>query len=173
MSPTLIIILRIIHILAGVAWAGSLFLMVFFIEPTSRAIGPAAAPFMQEFGGRRKVGRTMVGLGITTVVAGAVLYWNLINTMGSSALMATGMGKALSFGTAAAIVGLAIGIFGTRPAMNRLAALGKQASEAGGPPSAELAAEIGATQRKLRLFARIVLVLLTVAIITMAAARYL
>lgn len=172
MSTNLIILLRIIHILAGVAWVGTLFVLVFFIEPTSRTIGPAAMPFMQEMIGRRRMTTVVISLGSVTVAAGLLLYWNLTDTMGASALLDTGLGKSLTFGALAAIVGLLIGIFGTAPNVRRLAALGQQATEAGGPPSPELAAEIGATQKRLRRYARTVLVLLTLAIIAMAAARY-
>lgn len=172
MSTTLIIALRIVHIVAGMAWAGSLFLMVFFIEPTSRTIGPAAAPFMQEMVGRRKLTRAIVALGTATVVAGALLYWNLVNTLGFSSLLSTGLGLSFTAGAIAAIIGLSIGIVGTRPAANRLAVLGKQVAALDGPPPPELTDEIAATQRRMRLYARSVLVLLILSIIAMAAARY-
>jgi hypothetical protein len=40
------IVFRIFHIGAGVAWVGSVYFLVVFVQPTSAAIGPAAAPFM-------------------------------------------------------------------------------------------------------------------------------
>ena len=49
------LVFRVLHIAAGVAWAGSVFLFVVLIQPSAAAIGPAAGPFMMELLGRRKL----------------------------------------------------------------------------------------------------------------------
>jgi hypothetical protein len=76
-------------------------------------------------------------------------------------------------GAVAAILALAIGIFGTRPNVVRLLAIGRSVAESGGPPSPELAAEIVRTQARIKTFARISFGLIVVAAMTMALARYL
>jgi hypothetical protein len=55
----------------------------------------------------------------------------------------------------------------------RMMALGRQAAQAGGPPSPEVAAEIGAIQARLKVAARVSLALLLVSVTLMAVARYL
>ncbi len=170
----LVIVFRIIHIVAGAAWVGSLFLFVFFIEPASRAIGPEAAPFMKELIGKRQLVRVILWLGTVTIVAGAVLYWNLLDGFGSlSNLLGTPLGQGLTLGGLAAIAAFFVGMFGTRPNVARLMAAGHKAAESDGPPPPELLAEIEATQNRLRMYARTGLGLLTFAVIAMAAARYL
>lgn len=174
MPTGLVIAFRIIHILAGAAWVGTLFLFVFFIEPASRAIGPAAAPFMKELIGKRQLVRVILWLGTVTIVAGAVLYWDLMAEFGSfSNLLATPRGVGVTVGGLAAIVAFLIGMFGTRPNVARLMAAGQKAATIEGPPSPELAAEIGSTQKLLRIYARTGMALLTFAVIAMASARYL
>jgi len=49
------LVFRILHIGAGVAWAGSVFLFVILIQPSAASVGPAAGPFMMELMGRRKI----------------------------------------------------------------------------------------------------------------------
>jgi hypothetical protein len=72
-----------------------------------------------------------------------------------------------------AIVALGFGVFVTRPNVMRMMALGRGAAEAGGPPSPEVAAEIGAIQARLKVVARVSLALLLVSVTLMAVARYL
>ena len=50
------VILRVVHIVTGVIWVGSLFVVVVFVQPSAAALGPAGAPFMSELRTRRFVG---------------------------------------------------------------------------------------------------------------------
>ena len=54
-SDAFMVVFRIVHILAGVAWVGSVFLLVVFVQPSAAAIAPASAPFMNELLGRRRL----------------------------------------------------------------------------------------------------------------------
>jgi hypothetical protein len=83
-TSTYLIVFRIVHIMAGVAWAGSVFLFVVFVQPTSAAIGPAAGPFMQELLGRRKVVNGMLWLAAFTIGGGVFLYWHDWQAFGGS-----------------------------------------------------------------------------------------
>ncbi len=47
-AAVFMLVFRVLHIAAGVAWAGSVFLFVVLIQPSAAAIGPAAGPFMME-----------------------------------------------------------------------------------------------------------------------------
>ena len=43
---TLVLVLRLLHIISGVFWAGSTMLAVFFVEPTAKAFGAAGERFL-------------------------------------------------------------------------------------------------------------------------------
>jgi uncharacterized membrane protein len=78
-----LIVFRIVHILAGVAWGGSAFFLVVFVQPSAAAIGPVAGPFMQELLGRRKLVNAILGMAGFTIVGGAFLYWHDWQAYGS------------------------------------------------------------------------------------------
>ncbi len=168
------IVFRIVHILAGIAWAGSVFLFVIFVQPSVAAIAPAGAPFMAELLGKRRLADRLIALGSITVIGGLFLYWHDWHDFGGFGdWISSTFGAVITAGAAAAIIGLGIGIFGTRPNVMRLLSLGRQAAEAGGPPPPELAAEMGRTQARLKIFARTTLGLIALSALAMATARYL
>jgi hypothetical protein len=166
------LLFRIVHITAAVAWAGSVFLFVTFVQPVSAAIGPAGAPFMGELLGRRRLVDRLVGLGVLTVAGGLFMYWHDAQAYGGIAHFArTSFGTWITIGALAAITALAIGAAGTRPRVLRLLAIGRLAAEAGGP-TPEQAAELGALQGQLKVLARASLALIGLAVFSMATARY-
>ncbi|MGZ4150003.1 MAG: hypothetical protein ACXVQJ_08185 [Actinomycetota bacterium] len=168
------VVFRIVHILAGVAWVGSVFLFVVFVQPSSAAIAPAGAPFMGELLGRRRLVDRLVALGVITVLGGLFLYWRDWHEYASFGdWIGSAFGVTLTIGALAAIAALTIGITVTRPNVLRFLALGRQVAESGAPPSPEVAAEMGAIQARLKVFARISLGLLAIAVLGMATARYL
>ena len=168
------VLFRLIHIVAGVFWVGSLFLFVMFLQPAAAAIAPAGAPLMNELLGKRRLVDRIIALGVITIAAGLVMYWKDWHDMASfSDWIGSNFGLALTIGGLCAITALALGIFVTRPNLMRLLALGRQSAEAGGPPGPEVVAEIGAIQQRLKVFARIGFALLVVAVALMSTGRYL
>ncbi len=65
-----------------------------------------------------------------------------------------------------------IGLFGTRPNVARLLGLAARAAASEGGPPPEVAQEIPKVQARLKVLARIALVLIAVAVLAMATARY-
>jgi uncharacterized membrane protein len=173
-SAWFMVIFRIVHILAGVAWVGSVFLLVMYIQPSAAAIAPAGAPFMAELLGKRRLVQSIIGMGVVTVVAGLFLYWRDWHTFPSFGdWIGSNFGATLTVGALAALAALSIGIFATRPNVNRLLALMRQGAASDGPPPPEVVAQIGAIQARLRVLARVSLVLLVIAVLAMSTARYL
>lgn len=165
------VVFRLFHIVAGAFWVGSVFLFVLFIQPSAAAIAPAGAPFLAELLGKRRLVDRIVALGLITVLAGLVMYlkdWN-----DYAHFIDTTFGEALTVGGLCAIAALVVGIVVTRPGVRRMLALGRQAAEAGGPPSPEIGAEIAAIQQRLKVAARVSFGLLVVAVALMATAQYL
>jgi uncharacterized membrane protein len=166
------IVFRLLHIAAGVAWAGSVFMLVVFLQPSSAAIAPAGAPFMAELLGKRRLVDRIIAMGGLTVTGGLFLYWHDGEAYGSlDDFAGTAFGTAITVGALAAIAALAIGVFVTRPNVQRMLAIGRTAAEAGGP-TPEQAAELGGVQERLKVSARVNLGLIALAVFAMATARY-
>jgi hypothetical protein len=167
------VVFRLIHIGAGVAWAGGVFLFVVFIQPSAAAIGPAAGPMMgQLLGVRKLVDRFLMMAGIA-IVAGLVLY---IDDVGDAAsfgdFVGTGFGLGLTIGMVFALAAVSVGAFLTRPNLKRLLALQQAIGAAGGPPTPEQGQQVAAIQGQLKVYGRTALAFLTVAVAAMATARY-
>jgi uncharacterized membrane protein len=173
-SVVYMVVFRIVHILAAVLWVGSVFLFVVYVQPSAAAIAPAGAPFMTELLGKRRLVDRIIALGLVAVVGGLFLYWHdwhLYDSFGS--WVGSRFGAAITVGMVASLIALGIGVFVTRPNVQRLLARGRQVAESGGPPSPEIAAEMGAIQGRLKVFARVSLGLLLLAVLAMSTARYL
>ncbi|HEX6845001.1 MAG TPA: hypothetical protein VF235_07800 [Actinomycetota bacterium] len=168
-----LVTLRIVHIVTGVIWVGSLFVVVVFVQPSAATLGSAGAPFMSELRRRRFVDVVFLDA-VFTVAAGAFLYWhdwrqqpNFGDWIGSS------FGAWLTVGAILAIAGLGVAAFVTRPSIVRLVSLGRQVAESGGTPMPETAARIGALQHRLVVAERVSFSLVLLAVVAMASARYL
>ena len=73
---TYMVVFRIVHIFAGMAWFGSVFFLVIYVQPSASAIGPAAAPFMGELLAKRHLVDRIIGMAVFTVLGGLFLYWH-------------------------------------------------------------------------------------------------
>jgi uncharacterized membrane protein len=172
-TSTYMLVFRTLHILGAIAWGGSIFLMVFFLQPAAKAVGPAAGPFMRELLATRKLLDVVLGLAATTIVAGGFLYWNNVDTAGSLGdLLDTNYGVAITLGAISALIAFGIGWFATRPAVKRTLVLGGQIAQAGASPPAELVQELQATQAKARTLAKVNFTFVALAALFMATARY-
>ena len=168
------VMFRIVHILAGVAWVGSVFLFVLYVQPSAATIAPAGAPFMAELLGRRRMVDGIITTASFSVAGGLFIYWRDWLDHGSFAdWIGSSFGATLTVGAVASLAALAIGVSVTRPNVRRLTALMRQVAESGGPTSPEVAAEMAEVQGRLRMFARVSLALLVLAALSMAVARYL
>ncbi len=109
-SDWFMLVFRIVHILAGTAWFGSVFLLVVFIQPSAAAIAPASAPFMTELLGRRRLVDWILTLAAITVLGGAFLYWHDWHLFGSfSEWTRSRFGEFLTIGALAALAAFGIG----------------------------------------------------------------
>jgi len=163
------IILRVLHVGGGVFWAGGMFLLAGFVEPVVAAAGPEGGRFMGRLAGRFTPAMTVAG--VTTLVAGVWLLWRDSGGF-QSAFMGSGMGVALSIGALSGVVAAVIGLgVGARNALRLRALSGVIQGQPAGPTPEQLG-QVQALQRRLRLGARITALLLGVAVVCMAVARY-
>src|SRR5688572_26586708 len=169
---TYMVVLRVVHILAGVFWVGAALTTVFFIQPTARGVGPAAGPFMMHLAGRRRlVDFVLIAAGLT-VLAGLLMYWRVSGGLDPD-WIGSAPGISLTVGALCAIAALAVGGSIVRPTIMATLAIGQAVAASGGPPTPEQAAELQALQRRGTAAGKVVVPLLIVAVIGMAAARYL
>ena len=168
----LMIGLRLIHILLGVFWAGTIFFFGLFLEPTVRAAGPDGAKVMLGLKQRRYFD-VMPVVALLTILSGLWLYWRVsggFNVM----WVASRMGTSITTGAAAAIAAFVVGVFVLRRTVLQVFALMPVAQQLPeGPQRAAAMEQIQRLRRRLTVSGRWVAALLAVAVGGMAVARYL
>jgi uncharacterized membrane protein len=168
----LTIVLRLIHILLGVFWAGTIFFLVSFLEPSIRGAGPAGGQVMQQLNARRFLTHLPI-IAALTILSGFGLYWR-VSAGFEPAWMGSPVGVTLGIGAAAALVAFAIGVFVMRPATIKVLQLAPSLQQmAEGPERAARMAEIDGLRTRSRMAARTVASLLAITVAAMAIARYL
>lgn len=160
-------VLRLVHIPTSILWAGWAVMVGLFLLPAIAEAGPAGGAVM---GGimKRRFSLWMNVLGLLAVVSGLRLYMMSM----SGAWLATGTGVAYSLGAAAALVAFSVGHAVSRPTAGRMNALLEQVKAAGGPPSAEQAAELGRLRGRAATAGTVNAWCALVAAVCMGAGRY-
>jgi hypothetical protein len=168
----MIYVLRLVHIVGGVFWVGSVMFATLILAPSLKALGPGAGPVMNQLMKVRKMPIVMMVSGLFTVAAG--LWLLMIDMRGAQPgmFMQSGMGRTLSLGGGVGILALIFGMSVNLPASKKLAALGAAIAARGGPPNAEEAAEMQRLTGRLSVAGQVVMVMLIITTIAMALARY-
>lgn len=168
----LLILLRVVHVGAAMAWFGGAIIGSFFLTPTAKALGPASQQFMDHLLRRRRMGIYFPIVASLTVLAGAALYWRDSNGL-DSAWVTSPSGLAFTIGGLAAIVALVGGFILIGPSVAEQTAVQNELAVTGGAPNADQHARLERADRRMRLANRIDLPLILLAGLTMAIGRYL
>jgi uncharacterized membrane protein len=164
---SVIVLLRIIHIVGGVFWVGSSILTAVFLTPAMAATGENGQKFMAHLITKSRLTASITGAAILTVLAGGVLYW--IDSQGlTSRWIHSGPGLGFGLGALLALIGLVFGLIVGRNST----VLGTVASQVEGKPTAEQMARITSARQKLAYAGPISTVTLVLALLCMATARY-
>jgi hypothetical protein len=167
-----VIALRIIHIFGGVFWLGTLWMTAIFLGPTSEAIGSDAEKFMTYITVKLRYPTIVAIAAGSNILAGVLLYWK--DSAGLQlAWITTPTGLGFTFGALFGLVGFVLGFRMIKPTAEKLARIGKELHAKAGPPSAEQIASLHAVQKQLERQEIVVAVLLGLALLGMATARYL
>jgi uncharacterized membrane protein len=167
----LMIVLRALHVVLGVFWAGTLFFLALFLEPSIRAALPESAKVQQQLLQRRVLDIVLV-VALLTIVTGLLLLWRVSGRF-DAAWMGSRPGMAFSTGGLAAIVAFIIGVGVMRPAQLRAASLGPAAQQAEGAEREALMAHVQDLRRRVTATVRWVASLLALSVLAMGVARYL
>jgi hypothetical protein len=169
---TYMVVLRIVHILAGVFWVGAALTTILFLQPTAREVGPAAGPFMAHLAGKKRLVDWVLRAAGLTILAGALMYWRV-----SAGLewdwITSAYGISLTIGALCAIAAFSLGLSVVRPTIMATLAIGREVAASGGPPTPEQGAQLQALQKRGQAVGRIIVPLLVIAVGGMAGAQYL
>jgi uncharacterized membrane protein len=160
-------IARILHIIAGIIWAGGAIIMNLVVGPTIGATGDAGKQFAGHLMGKTMFSKLMAASAGTTVLAGTFLYGVNSNWF-SSAWMMSGAGIGFGIGALAGIAAFVMGMM-TGSTNRALAELGAQIQ---GKPTAEQASILQALQKKAAFLSPANTICIFVSIIFMASARF-
>lgn len=166
------VVLRIVHIVAGAFWVGSAIVVFRFLQPAARELGPAASPLMMNLSQKRRLPDITLGAAGLTVLAGLLMYWRVSDGLDPD-WIGSAPGLAITLGALAAIAAVSLGASVVRPSMLAAGAIGQEVAASGGPPTPEQSARIQALQGKVRSAGNVIVPLLVFAVAAMAAARYL
>ena len=166
------LVLRLVHILGGIFWVGSLMYSSFFLVPVVRS-SPAVAGQVMAGLQRRRLFLILPTVALLTIASGVRLL--MITSAGfSDAYLSTTPGRTYSAGAVAAIVAFLLSMLISRPAfvhVGRLSASLATITDEGGRQ--RITAEIQRLNRRAGVANTIVLVLLLFTATSMAIARYL
>jgi uncharacterized membrane protein len=160
----LLLFLRLVHIVSGVFWVGSIMMAVFFVEPTAKAFGHAGDRFLAHALFRQRLMPVLVTAALLTVLAGGTMYW--IDSAGLRLdWITTHTGLGFTAGAVAALAALVIALVVLKPQFDRLSSLVDATNEQ--------QAEVDLDEGRLRRWSLIQVSLLIFAAAAMATARYL
>jgi uncharacterized membrane protein len=166
----LIVVLRLLHIFAGVFWAGAIFTLARFVLPTVAASGAEGQRFMRSLALERGLTKTVTIAGLLSVLAGLWLM-GIDSAWFQPSWMGSGMGVVLSIGALSGLGAAAVGVRSGLKA-SRLGVLFNEMDAAKGSPRPELVAEVQQISAKLAAGVRAVAIMLAITVICMAVARY-
>lgn len=168
-SPSVVIILRIIHLVAGAFWVGGALVTAFFVLPTVKASGPVGGQFAGALMARTHLPEWLTWAGVVSVLSGLLLYWDLYAGLpwaGFEPQVVIGIGGLL------AIISLALGFIVSAPTAARMGAVGKAIQTQGTPPTPTQIAERDKLLARLTNAAMVNAALIVITLVCMAIGRY-
>ena len=171
MDPVLIG-LRLLHVLLGVFWAGTIFFFASFMFPALNDLGPDGGKVMGALQ-KRRYADVMPVIALVTILSGLLLYYRVSSGF-DPAYMKSTHGMGFGIGGASAIVALAIGMIFIRPAADRAGHIMQSLpTTPAGPEKDKLMAEMQGLRQRMASASKIVSLLLFLTVILMGISRYL
>jgi len=168
---TAALLLRLVHIVCGVYWAGTLMFLATLLQPSVTDAGPEGGKVTQALMRRRFLEIVPV-MAVLTILSGVELLRRISGGF-SAEWLGTTAGMTLSTGALSSLIAFTIGISVLRPAAKREGPLAQQAQQlAEGPERDAALAEVQRLRRRMAVGGRWVAALLLIAVVGMASFRY-
>jgi putative copper export protein len=166
-----LILLRFIHIVSAIFWAGSIMLLAWYIGPSVKALGPDGGKFMQQLTKTNKYPVVMLIAGTLTNLGGILLIQQLSGGFQSS-WFGTPHGIIISMGGTFSLIAFIIGLTVNLPTIKKMNVIGAAMAAAGGPPSAEQQQQLLTMRNKVFKMTNIMAGMVFLAAIAMSIVRY-
>jgi len=164
--------LRLLHIVLGVYWAGTIIFTALYLEPSVRAAGPPGGQVMTQLIRRGHL-NVMPAVALITILTGIDLYRRVSGGFQMDWITSP-RGVALIIGAVAAIVAFVVGVFVLRATSLRIIALSESAQQAPeGPERETKLAQVQPLRGRVTSSVRWLAALLFVSVATMAIAQVL
>lgn len=160
---------RVIHIVCGVLWVGTMVFNAVYLGPALAEAGPDAAKVMASLM-RRKLFVIMPLIAALTLLSGFWLYWTMVGF--EPAFMGTGRGITYGVGAIAALTAFGIGLTVVRPAMMRAMAISATMADKSEAERPSLMATANELRMRGARGGQFVAILLLFATVAMAVGRY-
>jgi len=162
-----LLVLRFVHIVAGIVWGGGALIMEFFIGRTVSGTGEMGQKFAQYLMNTLRMHKFMTAMALSTVLAGGLLFWYDSDGF-SSAWIHSSTGLGFGIGAVFGLIAFVFGaIFGASNAK-----LGELGAQIQGRPSNEQLVQIQALQKRIKAAAPIHVYSMLIAMTFMATARF-
>ena len=171
MLAVYLLVLRFLHIVASVCWAGGGFVFFLFVDPTAKALAPSGMQFVQYMVNKRRFAIFMVLSSTLTVLSGALL---ILQRAGGRWLdyVQTGPGLGFALGSVVGILVYFVGMFGVNPRAVKLAKIGREIQAAGGPPTPAQGAELHRLDKEMSTLSLVDFIMVALSLALMATARF-
>lgn len=166
-----LIVLRLIHVVASLFWAGGSAIFFLFVEPTAKKLAPMGMDFVEHMITKQRFSIFMVVNSSLTVLSGALLFWQDASGQWLT-WMGTGPGLGFTLGSIAGVVVYLIGMFGVNPRAIKLSQIGAEVKASGGPPTAEQGALLQKISKEMSTLSLVDFALVIVSLALMGTARY-
>ncbi len=166
------VILRILHIGAGILWVGFAVFMLYFGSPAARSMQDRGLRYTHALLSVTPFSTVMSTVALVTVIAGFLLYLRVSGTFNSAWLTSPG-GIVLTIGSVAGLLAAGHGFTGIRGALLNQKAIVNAVIAQSGPPTPEQAAQLQAAGQRMGRNSQIGVILMIIAVLGMASARYL
>lgn len=163
-----LLVLRILHIGAGVFWVGSTLILVMTIIPALKETGSSGQKFIDYLITKKRFGTESAGAGGMAGIAGLLLYWHDSQGL-TSAWMQGDAGIGFAVGGVLGLIAFIFGILTDR----RLKAMAGLREQFGDTPSEEQTSQIQALNKQQTTYLFICAGTLSLSLWIMAVARYL
>jgi len=162
-----LLILRILHIGAGVYWVGSTLLLAFIITPALKETGESGQKFVDYLIKKKRFGTESAGAGGMAGIAGILLYWHDSGGL-TSAWMHSSAGIGFSVGAGLALIAFVFGVLTDR----KLKAMTQLREQIQDMPSDEQTSQLQVLGKQQSTYLYICAAALSLALWVMATARY-